>query len=65
MDPKEAVIVGMDAVSPLGLDLDVQWESALAGKSGVGPLTRFPLTPEFPVRIAGRRRPSIICLTPF
>lgn len=54
MDPKEAVIVGMDAVSPLGLDLETQWEIALSGKSGVGPLTRFPLTPEFPVRIAGQ-----------
>lgn len=54
MDPKQAVIVGMDAISPLGLDLETQWASALGGQSGVGPLTRFPLTPDFPVRIAGQ-----------
>ncbi|MFH1981167.1 MAG: beta-ketoacyl-[acyl-carrier-protein] synthase family protein [Pseudomonadota bacterium] len=53
MNPKSAVIIGMDAISPLGIDLDRQWESALDGVSGVGPLTRFPLPEGFPVRIAG------------
>ncbi len=53
MDPKTAVVVGADAISPLGLDLDEQWARALAGESGVGPLTRFPLSEGFPVCIAG------------
>lgn len=52
------VIVGFDAVSPLGIDVDSQWKRALAGESGIGPLTRFPLTDDFPVRIAGQA-PSI------
>ena len=54
MEGKRAVIVGYDAISPLGRDLDLQWQGALAGRSGIGPLTRFPLRPDFPVRIAGQ-----------
>ena len=48
------MVVGYDAVSPLGTDLDRQWQRALAGASGIGPLTRFPLSDDFPVRIAGQ-----------
>ena len=51
---KRAVILGYDAVSPLGTDMVTQWERAKSGESGVGPLTRFPLTEGFPVRIAGQ-----------
>ncbi len=54
MGEKDAVIVGYDAVSPLGSDLDTQWQRALEGKSGIGPLTRFPRTEDFPVSIAGQ-----------
>jgi 3-oxoacyl-[acyl-carrier-protein] synthase II len=54
MADKTPVIIGFDAVSPLGIDLDTQWRRALSGKSGVGPLTRFALTPEFPVQVAGQ-----------
>ncbi len=54
MSLKDAVIVGYDAISPLGTDLDEQWQRALAGESGIGPLTRFPLGADFPVRIAGQ-----------
>ncbi len=50
---ENAVILGYDAVSPLGTDMETQWENAVGGKSGIGPLTRFPLTDDFPVRIAG------------
>jgi 3-oxoacyl-[acyl-carrier-protein] synthase II len=52
--PRQAVVVGYDAVSPLGNDLEGQWQRALAGESGIGPLTRFPLREDFPVRIAGQ-----------
>jgi 3-oxoacyl-[acyl-carrier-protein] synthase II len=54
MGGKDAVIVGYDAISPLGSDLKLQWQQALEGKSGVGRLTRFPLTRDFPVTIAGQ-----------
>ena len=54
MSSDSVVILGFDAVSPLGIDFDSQWQKALAGESGVGPLTRFPLDVDFPVRIAGQ-----------
>jgi len=54
MGLKDAVIVGYDVISPLGNDLESQWQKALSGKSGIGPLTRFPLSEDFPVRIAGQ-----------
>jgi 3-oxoacyl-[acyl-carrier-protein] synthase II len=53
MSSKKAVIVGYDAVSPLGTDMATQWERALRGESGVGNLTRFALADNFPVNIAG------------
>ncbi|MCP4682470.1 MAG: beta-ketoacyl-[acyl-carrier-protein] synthase family protein [Desulfobacterales bacterium] len=54
MGSRTAVIVGYDAISPLGIDLDTQWVRAIQGESGVGRLTRFPVTGDFPVRIAGQ-----------
>ena len=54
MDLKRAVIVGYDAVSPLGTDLDAQWNRAQAGDSGIGRLTRFAFDENFPVQIAGQ-----------
>ncbi len=48
------LIIGYDAISALGTDLEQQWQRALAGESGIGPLSRFPLTDDFPVRIAGQ-----------
>ena len=48
------VIIGFDAVSPLGIDLGKQWQSAVDGKSGIGPLTRFQTPDDFPVKIAGQ-----------
>ncbi len=50
---KRPVILGYDALSPLGLDWPEQWKRALAGESGIGEITRFPLRDNFPVRIAG------------
>ncbi|MCF8131036.1 MAG: beta-ketoacyl-[acyl-carrier-protein] synthase family protein [Deltaproteobacteria bacterium] len=60
-----AVILGYDAVSPLGTDLETQWKRALRGESGVGPLTRFPLPEGFPVRIAGQVPELDATLYPF
>jgi len=54
MAARDAVIVGYGGISPLGSDLEHQWRRALAGESGVGPLSRFALDGDFPVRIAGQ-----------
>jgi 3-oxoacyl-[acyl-carrier-protein] synthase II len=54
MAGRNTVIIGFDAISPLGRDLDEQWQHALQGQSGVGPLTRFTVDNEFPVKIAGQ-----------
>ncbi len=54
MGKKDAVIVGYDAISPLGSDLQTQWHNAVTGMSGIGRLTRFPLPENFPVHIAGQ-----------
>lgn len=54
MAASNPVILGYDAVTPLGSDLEDAWQQALAGTSGVGPLTRFAIDDEFPVRIAGQ-----------
>lgn len=54
MTPKDPVIIGYDAVSPLGIDLKTQWQRAVDGQSGIGPLTRFELSDDYPVRIAGQ-----------
>lgn len=53
MAVKKAVILGYDAVSSLGTDLETQWQRAVQGQSGIAELTRFPLTADFPVRVAG------------
>lgn len=47
------VIVGFDAVSALGTDLETQWGRAVKGHSGIDRLTRFPVPEGFPVRISG------------
>jgi 3-oxoacyl-[acyl-carrier-protein] synthase II len=60
MTQKKTVILGYDAISPLGCDLEVQWRRACAGESGVGPLTRFPIGHDFPVRIAGQIPDEVI-----
>ena len=38
---RRVVITGLGAVTPLGLDVKETWDSMLAGRSGVGPITRF------------------------
>jgi 3-oxoacyl-[acyl-carrier-protein] synthase II len=53
-DNKQPVILGYDMVSPLGTDLETQWERASRGESGVAALTRFPYDENFQVRIAGQ-----------
>jgi 3-oxoacyl-[acyl-carrier-protein] synthase II len=50
---KDVVIVGYDMVTPLGHELDAQWDAFAAGKSGIGWIRRFAVTDGYPVRVAG------------
>lgn len=38
---KRVVVTGIGAISPVGNDAKTSWENVLAGKSGIGPLTRL------------------------
>jgi 3-oxoacyl-[acyl-carrier-protein] synthase II len=44
MSERRVVITGLGVVSPLGCDLEVFWRSLVAGRSGIGPITRFDTT---------------------
>lgn len=46
------VITGVGAVTPLGNSVEEFWSSLLAGKSGVGTITRFDVS-AYPTKIAG------------
>ena len=48
---KRVVITGLGAITPLGNDVPTLWDSLLAGRSGVGPITQFDAT-YLKVRIA-------------
>jgi 3-oxoacyl-[acyl-carrier-protein] synthase II len=49
---RRVVITGVGLVSPLGVGTEVTWRRALAGDSGIGPITKFDAA-EYPSRIAG------------
>ena len=53
MTKRRVVVTGIGAVSPLGNDADTTWENVLAGKSGIGPLTRLNAD-DFPAKVAAR-----------
>lgn len=38
------VVTGMGAVTPIGIGVRAYWENLIAGKSGIGPITRFDTT---------------------
>lgn len=52
MSKRRVVITGLGAVSPLGLTVAENWENALAGKSGIRPVTHMDVE-KFPVRFGG------------
>ncbi len=49
------VITGLGLVTPLGLTVESTWKNVLAGKSGIGPVTRFDVS-QYTSRISGSVR---------
>jgi 3-oxoacyl-[acyl-carrier-protein] synthase II len=49
---RRVVVTGIGLISPLGNTRQENWDAVLAGKPGIGPITRFDAS-NFTVRIAG------------
>jgi 3-oxoacyl-[acyl-carrier-protein] synthase II len=52
MSKRRVVITGLGLISPVGNDVETGWSNLVAGRSGIGEITRFD-TSTFPTRIAG------------
>ena len=55
MSRRRVVVTGLGLVSPVGNAVPEAWDNLVAGKSGIGPITRFDAS-AFAVRIAGEVR---------
>lgn len=49
---RRVVVTGLGAISPLGIGVEETWKRAIAGESGIGPITKFEAS-GLPSRIAG------------
>jgi 3-oxoacyl-[acyl-carrier-protein] synthase II len=49
---RRVVVTGLGIVSPVGSQVEAAWQNIVAGKSGIGPLTRFDCS-AYPTRFAG------------
>ena len=54
---RRVVVTGLGIVTPLGGDVETTWQNLIAGKSGIGPITRFD-TSEHKAKIAGEVKPK-------
>ncbi len=52
MQIERVVVTGMGTVNPLGHDIEEFWSAIKAGRSGIGPITKFDAS-EYPAKIAG------------
>ncbi|CAB1369376.1 beta-ketoacyl-ACP synthase II [Denitratisoma oestradiolicum] len=55
MSRRRVVVTGLGILSPVGNTISEAWDNIVAGKSGIGPITRFDAS-AFSVRIAGEVR---------
>ncbi|MFS0874353.1 beta-ketoacyl-ACP synthase II [Solibacillus isronensis] len=55
MEKRRVVVTGIGAVTPVGNSAEQAWENVIAGKSGIGPLTRVDVS-KFPVSVAAEVR---------
>ena len=55
MSRRRVVVTGLGLVSPVGNSVPEAWDNLVAGKSGIGPITRFDAS-VFSARIAGEVR---------
>ena len=53
---RRVVVTGMGALTPLGLNIADSWTGLLAGRSGVGPMTRIPNADQYPCNFSGEVR---------
>ncbi len=49
---RRVVVTGLGLVTPLGSDVETTWSNLIAGKSGIGPITRFDVSDQ-KAKIAG------------
>ena len=49
---RRVVVTGLGLVTPLGGDVETTWKNILAGKSGIGLITRFDVSDQ-KAKIAG------------
>ena len=52
MSRRRVVVTGLGIVSPVGSSVATAWENILAGRSGIGPITRFDVS-RFTTRFGG------------
>ena len=55
MSKRRVVITGLGLISPVGNDVATGWNNLVAGKSGIGPITRFDAS-ALTTRFAGEVR---------
>jgi 3-oxoacyl-[acyl-carrier-protein] synthase II len=54
---RRVVVTGLGLVTPLGADVETVWSNLIAGKSGIGPITRFDVS-HHKAKIAGEVKPA-------
>jgi 3-oxoacyl-[acyl-carrier-protein] synthase II len=54
---RRVVVTGLGLVTPLGGDVETTWQNLIAGKSGIGPITRFDASDQ-KAKIAGEVKPK-------
>ncbi len=52
---RRVVVTGLGLVTALGTGIEKNWDALMAGRSGIGPITRFDTT-DYPTKFAGEVR---------